>query len=99
MSTSSPQTSQMTKCSISSKFSRSIPAYDFTSERGRRPYFLEAFTGVLVSPIASQRGQTNTCRIAFSAATRDDLDQAISMVQELQIGAATCSIDRLSISF
>jgi hypothetical protein len=40
----------------------------------------------------------NTCRIAFSSATRDDLDQAISTLQEAQIGAATCSIDRLSIS-
>jgi len=39
----------------------------------------------------------NTWWIAFSAASRADLDQAISTLQEAQIGAANCSIDRLSI--
>jgi hypothetical protein len=47
---------------------------------------LEALIGVLVSSISLQRGQMNTCRIAFSAATRADLDQAISTLQESQIG-------------
>jgi hypothetical protein len=61
----------------------------------RRPYSLDAFIGVLVSTTPPQRGQMNTCTIACSSATRADLDQAISTLQESQIGAASCSIDRL----
>jgi hypothetical protein len=54
----------------------------------RRPYSL-AFMGVLVSVIFWQRGQTNRCRIACSAAMSADLDQAISILQALQIGVVT----------
>jgi hypothetical protein len=46
----------------------------------------------------SYHADEHTCRIAFSAATRADFDQAISISQGRQIGAASCSIDRLSLS-
>jgi hypothetical protein len=54
--------------------------------------------GVNVSLIAAQRSPMNTWRIAFSSATRADRDHAISMLQDWQIGAANCAIDRLSVS-
>jgi hypothetical protein len=59
---------------------------------------LEAFTGVLVSPMLPQREQTNMCEMACSVATRADLDHAIGMLQASQIGEAKCSIDCLSLS-
>jgi hypothetical protein len=62
------------------------------------PYSLDAFTGVLVSTMSPQRGQTNTCEMACSAGMRADLDQVISRPQASQTGPANCSIDRLSVS-
>jgi hypothetical protein len=50
----------------------------------------------LVSAILSQRGQANICTIACSAAASAERDQAISMLHAVQIGALSCSIDRLS---
>jgi hypothetical protein len=60
--------------------------------------FGAAFRSVLVSLILPQRGQTNTCTIACSAATRADLDHSIGMLKASQIGEAKCSIDCLSLS-
>jgi hypothetical protein len=64
----------------------------------KRPHSLGAFIGVLISLILPQRGQTNTCAIACSAATSVDLDQAIGMLQASQIGEDKCSIDCLNLS-
>jgi hypothetical protein len=57
-----------------------------------------AFTGVLVSPMLWHLGHMNICEIACSAATRVDLDQAISTLQVPHIGTACRSIGLLSTS-
>jgi hypothetical protein len=64
----------------------------------RRHHSSDAFTGVLVSWILPQWERMNMCRIVCSSAIKADLDQAISVPQALQIGAANCAIECRSLS-
>jgi hypothetical protein len=64
----------------------------------RWPYFLAVLTGVLVSSTLPHLWHMKMCETTCSAATRVDLDHAISTLQPRHIGVASCSIDLLSIS-